>query len=391
MERANLVLVCLCVFFFLENVDRYLIGVARVPYIDYHSLEYSILAGPAFTVMYSVVGLLIALTYQERIHIFGIQVDKLTLLSVVALIFSGSFLLTAVASQFWQLCFIRVTMGAMQSIITPFSSSIITEQYSNASRGVAFGLFGSATYVAFSFTLSVGTYIYNNYGWRISYLLFGAISTALALPLPCYKTIKLIMSNCNALDPYVSVGMESHHGDVEMVTGNPLRHTKEAETDLTEDEDNSTQCRPDTTSSLRSFNYMYISVKDIICIFWWEHPHIYTAALATGVRLGAGYIWSNYTSLFFSPLFLAQSRGDLAGHAVSCAYSFSAEASLSLLNIPVSMNSPNAICGKAYPYCVEGVCKALTSSPWHNEVHNGFCCIHYLLVSPLFMCFLCRG
>lgn len=374
MEHANLVLVCLCVFYFLENVDRYLIGVARVPYIDYHSLEYSILAGPAFTVMYSVVGLLIALTYQERIHIFGIQVDKLTLLSVVALIFSGSFLLTAVASQFWQLCLIRVTMGAMQSIITPFSSSIITEQYTNTTRGVAFGVFGSATYVAFSFTLSVGTYIYNEYGWRVSYFLFGTISTALALPLPCYKAIKLLISTRNVLDPYISVGMDSHHGGVEMVTGNPLRTTKEAEAELIEDEDYSARYRPDTASS-RSFKHMYMSVKDILCKYWWEHPYIYTAALATGVRLGAGYIWSNYTSLFFSPLFLAQSSGDLAGHAVSCAYSYSAEASLSLLHIPVPMNSPNAICGEAYPYCVQGVCKALTSSPWHNKVHKDNCCM----------------
>lgn len=364
MERANLVLICLCIFYFLENVDRYLIGVARVPYIDYHSLEYSVLAGPAFTVIYSVVGLLIALTYQPRISIFGIKVDKLTMLSVVALIFSGSFLLTAVSSQFWQLCLIRVTMGAMQSIITPFSSSIIAEQYSAATRGIAFGIFGSATYVAFSFTLSVGTYVYNRFGWRASYLLFGTISTALAIPIPLYKAIRLVIINRSGPDPYASVGTESHHGGVEIVTNSPLRHANEAETELIVEED----IEASNVSSSVSLEYMYQSVKVILGKYWWEHPHIYTAALATGVRLGAGYIWSNYTSLFFSPLFLAQSSGDLAGHTVSCTFSYSVQPSLSLVKSPVSLHSLNSICGESYPYCIEGVCKALTSSPWHNKV-----------------------
>eukprot|EP01032_Pedospumella_encystans_P023107 gene23107-26165_t len=241
-------------------------------------------------------------------------------------------------------------MGAMQSIITPFSSSIITEQYSNATRGVAFGIFGSATYVAFSFTLSVGTYIYNNYGWR---------------------AVKLLLSNRSAADPYASVGTESCHGGAELIHSSPLHHTTEIDTVLVEEEDYHVPHAPNATSSSRWLEHMYMSVKDILSRYWKDHPYIYTAALATGVRLGAGYIWSNYTSLFFSPLFLAQSSGDLAGHTVSCAYSYSAEAAHSFLTSPVSLNSPNSICGEAYPYCVEGVCKALTSSPWHNKGISG--------------------
>lgn len=369
MARAELILICLSVFYFLENVDRYLIGVARVPYIDYHSLEYSILAGPAFTVIYSLVGLIIALTYQERTYIFNTtKIDKLTLLSVVALVFSGSFLLTAVANQFWQLCLIRVTMGAALSMITPFSSSIITEQFSSATRGAAFGIFNSATYVAFSFTLSVGTYVYNHFGWRAGYLLFGTISTALALPLPCYKAIKLVMRNRIMSGLYAGVDTNSQHGDFELI-----RNTHEAEMELREEEDSTLPSTLSSASCGGSLIYMYQSVKVILCHYWWEHPYIYTAALATGARLGAGYIWSNYTSLFFSPLFLAQTSGDLAGHSVSCTYSYSNQEEMDAYSLLFSkrsdvLDSLGSACGEAYPYCVNGICKALTSSPWHNKV-----------------------
>ena len=61
-----LVLLCLSIAYFLENFDRYVLSISPIPYIDYASYEYSVLAGPAFTIVYTVGGLCIALFFHSR-------------------------------------------------------------------------------------------------------------------------------------------------------------------------------------------------------------------------------------------------------------------------------------------------------------------------------------
>ena len=62
-RKAVIVLIFLSFAYFLENFDRYVLSISVIPYIDYSSYEYSILAGPAFTIIYTVGGLLIALYF----------------------------------------------------------------------------------------------------------------------------------------------------------------------------------------------------------------------------------------------------------------------------------------------------------------------------------------
>ena len=60
------ILLCLSIAYFLENFDRYVLSISPIPYIDYASYEYSVLAGPAFTIVYTVGGLFIALLFHSR-------------------------------------------------------------------------------------------------------------------------------------------------------------------------------------------------------------------------------------------------------------------------------------------------------------------------------------
>ena len=167
------VLVGLWLIYFLENLERYLLGVSLVPYIDYRSVEYSFLAGPAFSIAYAVLGLVISLYVQGDVCCYTISIPRLRILAGAAVVFSLAFTTTAFASSFWQICAIRVVMGGAQSIVTPFASSIITRSFSARVRGLAFGIFSCATYVAFSCALSLGTWVYTQYGWRAGYLVFG--------------------------------------------------------------------------------------------------------------------------------------------------------------------------------------------------------------------------
>lgn len=233
----SLLLLCLLTFlYFLENFDRYLIAVSPIPYIDYSSYEYSILAGPAFTVIYAVGGLFFALGYYERpppaqdqsqhsaeeevtdakrsrshspheVNALTAPVDKDVqskksrksrqsrlskemVLTLATCTFSAAFTFTAFATTFYQQCIIRVVMGFAQSVITPFSTSLIRDHFAPEVSGAAFGIFNVGTYVAFSLSLSFGIYVYLTFGWRAGYLLFGMIGFLAGFFLPCLLCCK---------------------------------------------------------------------------------------------------------------------------------------------------------------------------------------------------------
>ena len=371
-------LVCLSFIYFLENFDRYLLGVSRIPFIDYSSTEYSVLAGPAFSIIYAVLGLLITFQCPSNLNLYGNHLSKLTILALASAVFSLSFLLTAYSTTFWQVCMIRMTMGAMQSIITPFASGIITDTFDAQSRGFAFGVFNCSTYIAFSAAFSLGTYLYTASGWQAGYLVFGASSIILSLLMPLWQCGPQCRRSGTG-SSYSEVG-RSEHG----ATVNPLVAECEASPGVS----HSCKYLPSATSPDESLSDMADSsqsggsdlasegvpadqqgapivpaapasgllatVKYILLQCWRRHPYVYTAALATGLRLGAGYVWAAYNGVFFAPLFRSM---DAASH---CQYSYDdsglADAALS------------SACSASYPYCVEGRCSALVQNPWHNQV-----------------------
>eukprot|EP01035_Chromulina_nebulosa_P023131 gene23131-29970_t len=193
-----LVLLCLSIAYFLENFDRYVLSISPIPYIDYASYEYSVLAGPAFTIVYTVGGLCIALFFHSRSIRNAINevsepkkedaiVSKLNIVAIATLVFSASFTATAFALTFWQQCIIRMAMGLTQSVITPFSSSILSDLFPSDSKGSAFAIFNLGTYISFSLSLSLGLYIYDQYGWQAGYILFGIIGFLFAFVLPLLR------------------------------------------------------------------------------------------------------------------------------------------------------------------------------------------------------------
>ena len=71
-----------------------------------------------------------------------------------------------------------------------------------------------------------------------------------------------------------------------------------------------------------------------------------------------GYVWSAYTSVFFSALFVndAGTQG-----ADACKYSY---------NATYVSDSMASVCDSRYPYCVDSLCVALSTTPWHNTVSS---------------------
>ena len=113
------------------------------------------------------------------------------------------------------------------------------------------------------------------------------------------------------------------------------------------------------------------SLHSIIFIYWKREPAVYIVALATGIRLGAGFIWSAYTILFFSPLFENQSSGSSSTSDIkqSCRYSLYSVVSSDRSYVD-SNSADRGISNSRYPYCVDGSCQSLSQTPWHNQVSD---------------------
>jgi MFS family permease len=366
-RTALAVLFFLSFVYFLENFDRSLISVSPIPYIDYGSYEYSVLAGPAFTIVYTLGGVIFALMSYTEQRIGGgstkaASILKFNILSLTTLVFSVSFACTAFATYFWQQVLIRIAMGLAQSVITPFSTSIISDYFPPEMRGSAFGIFNLGTYISFSLSLSLGIWIYITYGWQAGYILFGALGVVcgVVMPiLPCLTKPAKEPSREPSAEPTVS----SVPSDMqERYSTHSLMHSFE-ERDLTPSVEGDRSSIREyiiavagesgtywgyCTCHLRS---MAALAYDICFVKWYNSPGIYLLCLATGVRLGAGYIWVAYTGAFFSDLFEAEEDS-------SCDFSYSAGYT----------TLPSNVCDSDYPYCVDGACSALTSFPWHNKV-----------------------
>lgn len=321
------ILLVLSIVFFLENFDRYLISVSIIPYIDYSSYEYSLISGTLFAVFYSVGAVMITLMGSDLYGSSGGQISSFVMyLTISGVIFSVAFACTALTTTFYQLAIIRIVMGLAQSVVSPYSTGVINLLFNEESRATAFGVFNYGVYLAFSLALSVGTIIYDMYGWKANYLIFGCLGVVFSLSIPFIA--------------YFEHDPPADHGS-------PGRLSVSHEQLLGSSDDTS----PSPAPATRTFNERMAVAWSLFCTILkhcYDHGQWYLLfVLACGLRTGAGYVWVTYTAIYFSELFV--------GNGDDCSWSYN------------SATSDNA-CASDYPYCIDGECQALADTPWHNEV-----------------------
>jgi MFS family permease len=400
--KSLIVLFILTFLYFLENFDRYLIAVSPIPFIDYSSYEYSILAGPAFAVVYTVGGLFFALGYTDLSAASSKKISKYAILSLSTFTFSFAFGMTVFAVTFWQQVIIRIVMGLAQSIITPFSTSVIRDFFPAERTGSAFGIFNTGVYFAFALSLSLGVFLYSNYGWKAGYLLFGLVGIGGSLILPCLsflnfhqeetdnRPVDYYIVNADDLDLtsrgsnerpsfflYDSASKAASSSTTSLpdngsprspvfrnVQNNPMLGTEEKnlqrnDTVVSSDEVPAPTIKASSSSRCMSFfGRVIASCKEIAVVYWGKNWGIYLLCIATGIRLGGGYIWSSYTGVFFSDLLVKEPD------SITCVYSYNSQYT--------SGYESSSVCDKDYPYCVSSSCNSISRFPWHNEVSLKF-------------------
>jgi len=287
-KYSTFILCVLVVGFFMQTYSRFLFSVAKIPYVNYDSYQYSLLAGPLITIAYTVTPVLVGHYLQKN------RVSVLALIMGTSSIILASFSLT---TNFLQISLLMITLGAAMSGYVPVASSIIRDYFPLQMRGVAMGLFNTGVFAGYGASLGFGTWVYELVDWKWSYLIPATLGAVLAFLIK--QTIK---------EPQRTQNKDLKQGE-----------------------------------SLRAFST--VNWSDVYQ-HWKTVPSIFMLSIAGGVRNAAGFCWAYYAAQFFSSEFV---KGN-----TKCSFSYS----------PTWYDSQD--CNSRFPFCVEGLCSALSDTPWHD-------------------------
>ncbi|XP_022326868.2 MFS-type efflux pump MSMEG_3705-like isoform X1 [Crassostrea virginica] len=140
-------------------------------YYDYNGqgLEYQIVAGPAFTVIYTFGGIFISYIAEKY--------NRKAMLAICLMFWSVMTLLTGFVKEYWQLVILRFGLGFGESGCGPFAVSILTDYFTPETRGFALGIYNWGIYFGYSMSYAFGNFVslanINGQGWRWTFILSG--------------------------------------------------------------------------------------------------------------------------------------------------------------------------------------------------------------------------
>ena len=375
IENVWLILAALGISNVVEQIDRYVFQVSPIPFIEYDSYQYSLLAGTLFSVVYCVGVILFSLLNEK------VKLDRITIVALSCGISSIALACIPFVTQFWHLAVLRLFMGFAQSPITVFCASFIKDQFVEEKRGIAFGIFNSGTFIGFALSLTLGTAFYDSAGWKAAYLFFGgvgilyAIITRAFISDPGSVNVALLnASNGNARSKHPVTSQLGENGglatsDYHHLPGRqPLENILElsgSHPGLVGSDEDSEAGETSNNKNNNISNMELIGFRQIIKTFLlkfqevWAYCSLYSSTLyvclACGLRFAGGYQYANYIAIFFSDITKVQEND---GIIQTCTYSFD--------NTPGNSNDTGAACGEDFPYCIDEQCNKLSSFPWHD-------------------------
>jgi MFS family permease len=146
---------------------------------DYNGLgiEYQILAGPVFILVFTIVGV-----------ILGIAADKYNrarMLFVCTLVFGVAIILQGSVQTYWQLIILRMIMAAGESGCNPLATGIMSDIFPENRRALVMAIFNWGVYGGYGIAFPVGRYLTKlniwGLGWRMCYYITGVIALIIAV------------------------------------------------------------------------------------------------------------------------------------------------------------------------------------------------------------------
>jgi predicted MFS family arabinose efflux permease len=194
----RLVLLILTLAYAFNAMDRgiiSIIGQAMKGDLGLSDTQLGLLSGTAFAALYAFGGIPIA-RLAERLN-------RVNIISVALVGWSGLTLLCGLAGNFTQLLLSRAGVGIAESGCTPPAHSLISDYFEPARRTSALSVYSSGISVGYVVAALAGGYAAQNYGWRAACAIVGLPGVILAVAL------KLVVREpARAAVPKLSIGGE---------------------------------------------------------------------------------------------------------------------------------------------------------------------------------------
>lgn len=173
------VLILMTLTYTSSFMDRTVLSIIQNPIKQEFGLsdtQLGLLSGFAFALFYSVLGIPVA-RLAERM-------DRRWLIAVSLTIWSGATALGGLARSFTSLFALRVAVGVGEAGASPPAHSLITDFFPPSRRGTAFSIYSLGVSAGVLIGSIAGGYIAHSYGWRLTFVIFGAPGLLLALLIP---------------------------------------------------------------------------------------------------------------------------------------------------------------------------------------------------------------
>ncbi|MBL8552314.1 MAG: MFS transporter [Hyphomonadaceae bacterium] len=170
------VLGALLVVYTFNFIDRILISVVQESIREefgVSNLLLGLLGGPAFALLYTLLGIPIARLAERA--------NRITIVSIGAALWSVMTALCGFAGNFTQLALARVGVGIGEAACVPPSHSAISDYFPRERRATALAIFSLGIPIGTSLAAIGGGWLTQNFDWRMAFWLLGAPGILVAL------------------------------------------------------------------------------------------------------------------------------------------------------------------------------------------------------------------
>lgn len=175
-RRPGVVLAALTFVYVLNFLDRQLIGIVAKPIQDSLGVtdgQLGLIGGLYFAMFYCFIAI--------PVGWFADRTSRVGVLSLACAIWSAATVACGMASSYTQLVVARMAVGFGEAGGVPPSYAIITDTYPPGRRAAAFGIFNLGPALGAAVGVAFGALIAKHFGWRMPFIIIGAIGIVTAL------------------------------------------------------------------------------------------------------------------------------------------------------------------------------------------------------------------
>ena len=172
----NYVMVLLLGIYIVNFIDRQIVNILAEPIkqdLGLADWQLGLMGGLAFALLYTILGMPIALLAERR--------SRPLIISVAIAVWSGCTALCGLAQNFTQLVFARVGVGIGEAGCTPPAHSLVLDYSPRDKRSSALAFYGMGAPIGGLLGMAFGGLVADAYGWRAAFLIAGIPGVLFAL------------------------------------------------------------------------------------------------------------------------------------------------------------------------------------------------------------------